>query len=361
MSKSILVVDDSALIRKQLGDVLDKAGYDVGFANNGLDAIEFVRNYDFDAITMDINMPVLDGLSAVKEIMKIKPTPILMVSSLTSDDADITFECLDAGAVDFILKPGTITLRVAESEAEILAKVKVAASLPKNSLKIRKTANVKKIALSKKSKVIEAEKYKHKTMSVENIVLIGSSTGGPTLIEQIVSTVPDSYPYPIIIVQHMPDNFTAGFAKRLNNYTNLDVLESRNGDIIQNGQIIIANGGKHLCIAKKASGIYITRHKEKNHRFFTPSVDELFLSAAKYMDCSKILAIELTGIGDDGAEGMLELRNNGAYTIAEDESTAVVYGMPKSCWENGGAMKKLPFTKILNEILSFPHLNNKKD
>lgn len=353
MAKAILVVDDSALIRKQLGGVLDKAGYDVGFANNGEEAVEFVKNFDFDAITMDINMPIMDGLTAVNEIMKIKPTPILMISSLTSNEADITFDCLDAGAVDFILKPGTITLRVEESEAEILSKVKAIVSIAKNSLLIKKQANIKKIALNKKVKVDKEESIQREA-AVEHIVLIGSSTGGPNLIEQIISSLPDNYPFPVIVVQHMPDNFTAGFAKRLNNYTNLEVIESRNGQVIKNGQIIIANGGNHLTIAKKSSGVYIMRHKEKNHRFFTPSVDEMFLSAAKYMDSSKILAIELTGIGDDGAQGMLELRSKGAYTLAEDESTAVVYGMPKSCWENGAAMKKLPFPIILNEILNFP-------
>lgn len=359
MAKTILVVDDSALIRKQLGGVLDKAGYDVGFANNGVDAIEFVKNFDFDAITMDINMPIMDGLTAVKEIMRIKPTPILMVSSLTSDDAEITFDCLDAGAVDFILKPGTITLRVEESEAEILAKVKATASLPKNSLRIKKQANTKKIALNKKVKLTQEETIQ-RDGDVDHIVLIGSSTGGPTLIEKIISSLPDNYPYPVMIVQHMPDNFTAGFAKRLNNYTNLEVIESKNGQVIKNGQVVIANGGKHLTIAKKSSGVYIMRHKDKNERFFTPSVDELFLSAAKYMDSTKILAVELTGIGDDGAEGMLELRGKGAYTLAEDESTAVVYGMPKSCWENGGAMKKLPFPVILSEIINYPKMVSKK-
>jgi two-component system chemotaxis response regulator CheB len=355
MAKAILVVDDSALIRKQLGGVLDKAGYDVGFANNGVDAIEFVKNFDFDAITMDINMPIMDGLTAVKEIMRIKPTPILMVSSLTTDDADITFDCLDAGAVDFILKPGTITLRVEESEVEILSKVKATLSIPKNSLRIKKQANIKKISLGKQVKVSKEELLQREA-PVEHIVLVGSSTGGPNLIEQIVSRLPDNYPFPVMIVQHMPDNFTAGFAKRLNNYTNLEVIESKNGQVIKNGQVVIANGGNHLTIAKKSSGTYIMRHKEKNERFFTPSVDELFLSAAKYMDSSKILAIELTGIGDDGAEGMLELRGKGAYTLAEDETTAVVYGMPKSCWENGGAMKKLPFPIILNEIINFPKM-----
>jgi len=352
MAKSILIVDDSALIRKQLGSVLDKAGYDIGFAKNGAEAVDFVSNFDFDLITMDINMPVMDGLTAVKNIMKIKPTPILMVSSLTSSDADITFECLDAGAIDVILKPGTITLKLEESEQEILTKVKESLTIPRHNLTIRKRANRKKAELNSIPTNVEPV---IKSENVERLVLIGSSTGGPGLIEYIVKELPANYPYPIIVVQHMPDNFTNGFAKRLNNYTELEVLESKNAATIYNGQIIIAYGGQHLYIGKKASGALTTRHKPKNHRFFTPSVDELFLSADKAIDPKYILAIELTGIGDDGAEGMLKLRKDGAYTIAEDETTAVVYGMPKSCWQNGGAMKKMPFPAILQEIIDYPN------
>ncbi len=355
MAKSVLVVDDSALIRKQLGDTLDKAGYDIGFAKNGLEAVDFVKEFDFDAITMDINMPVMDGITAVREIMRIKPTPILMVSSLTSEDADITFEALDAGAVDFILKPGTITLRIEESEREILDKVGAAASIPRNRLKIKKQATSKRLDLSKKNiEVVKSAKHA-KNEKADRLVLIGSSTGGPGLIEDITSTLPANYPYPVVVIQHMPENFTGGFAKRLNAKSNLEVVESSVGMTVIRGQVIIAKGGFHLVLTKKASGVLVCKHLEKNQRFFTPSVDELFLSAAKAYDCKNILAVELTGIGDDGAQGMLKLRQNGAYTIAEDETTAVVYGMPKSCWENGAAKKKMPFPNVLKEILDYPN------
>ena len=355
MAKSILIVDDSALIRKQLGDTLDKAGYDIGYAKNGQEALDFVKEFDFDAITMDINMPVMDGVTAVREIMKIKPTPILMVSSLTSEDADITFEALDAGAVDFILKPGTITLRLQESEQEILDKVKATLSIPRNRLKIKKQATSKKIDLSRKNNDNSQSVSTAKNSKAEGLVLVGSSTGGPGLIEEICTSVPANYPYPIIVIQHMPENFTSGFANRLNGKSYLNVSESYVGGTATKGQIIIAKGGNHLTLSKKASGVLLLKHKDKNHRFFTPSVDELFLSAAKAFDPKKILAVELTGIGDDGAEGMLKLRELGAYTLAEDETTAIVYGMPRSCWENGAAMKKMPFPNLLKEILDFPN------
>jgi two-component system chemotaxis response regulator CheB len=360
MGKSILIVDDSALIRKQLGDTLDKAGYDIGFANNGQEAVEFVREFEFDAITMDINMPVMDGLTAVKQIMAIKPTPILMVSSLTTEDADITFEALDAGALDFILKPGTITLKLEESEQEILEKVKAVSNIPKNRLLIKKQATTRRLDLSKKNSNVTLSSSVNSNEAPQGVVLIGASTGGPGLIEEITKTLPANYPYPVVVIQHMPENFTNGFAVRLNNSSYLDVVESKPAMPVVRGQVIIAKGGFHLRFSKKASGAVIVKQIEKNKRFFTPSADELFLSGSKVFEGSTVLAVELTGIGNDGAEGMLKLRQEGAYTIAEDETTAIVYGMPKSCWENGGAMKKMPFPKILDEILNFPnYLENK--
>ncbi len=354
MAKSVLIVDDSALIRKQLGDTLDKAGYDIGFAKNGAEALDFVKEYDFDAITMDINMPVMDGVTAVREIMKVKPTPILMVSSLTKGDADITFEALDAGAIDFILKPGTITLKLEESEAEILSKVEAVSSIPRNRLRIKKLATSKRIELSKSNAEGKKSTSSSKGKKPIGVVLVGSSTGGPGLIESIVNSLPADYPCPVVVIQHMPENFTSGFASRLDGRSNLEVIESYVGCSIHKGRVVIAKGGSHLLLSKKSSCVLVAKHIDKNQRFFTPSVDELFLSACKVCDVKTVLAVELTGIGDDGAEGMLALKQKGAYTIAEDETTAAVYGMPKSCWENGAAQKKMPFPDVLKEILKFP-------
>jgi len=346
MAKKVLIVDDSALIRKQLGELLDKAGYDIGFAKNGKDAVEFASSVDFDCITMDINMPVMDGLSAVKEIMRINPTPIIMISSLTQNEADITFEALEAGAIDYVPKPGTITLNVEETKKEILQKVKIACNMPKNRLLLRKTATKKKLSLSKKKIT--------KPTTFSNIVLIGASTGGPRLIEAITTSLPADYPHPVCVVQHMPETFTATFAKRLNSISDIEVVEASNNLEIKPSTVYIGKGGKHMHFTKKADGkYYIKLVNNTMNRFFVPSVDEMFFSAAKVFDAKKILAVELTGIGDDGADGMVELRKKGAYTIAESEETAVVYGMPKEAYERGGAVKKLAFNKILKEILNY--------
>ncbi len=361
MSKKILVVDDSALIRKQMGELLSSSGYDVVFAKHGQDAVDQALADNFDAITMDINMPVLDGLSAVREIMKKNPTPILMVSSLTKDDADVTLEALELGAIDYVAKPGTITLRVQESKEEILSKVKMVSRIPKNRLQIRKSAMrkkrevqnrstnvVKSTSLSQKSTVSTSKKY-------DRIVLIGASTGGPRLIEEILTSLPGDYPYPVCVVQHMPESFTAGFASRLNKHTQIEVVEAKLNDTLQAGKAIIAKGGVHLHFSKKASGaLSVKLVPNSMKRFFVPSVDEMFFSISKQFDAKNILAVELTGIGDDGADGMVELRKKGAYTLAESEETAVVYGMPKEAYVRGGAVKKLAFPKIVDEILSYP-------
>ena len=346
----LLIVDDSALIRRELGKLLGGAGFDIEFAKNGQEAIDKVMEDDFDVITMDINMPVLDGLSAVKTIMKQKPTPIVMVSSLTQGDADITFEALNYGAVDFIGKPGTITLRVKESGDEIISKVTAASKISKNRLIIRKAGNITKSNLNKKV----VKKTVSRVAKAKKVVLVGSSTGGPGLIEQIVTSVPADYPHPICIVQHMPESFTGKFATRLDKISNLNVMEAKQNETITPGKIIIGRGGHHFHFTKKASGLVSVKLSPNTTKaFFVPSVDEMFFSASKNFNCRDILAIELTGIGDDGANGMVELKNKGAYTIAESKETATIYGMPRVAYEKGGTVEVLPFPKILEKIIKF--------
>ncbi len=350
MGKKVLIVDDSALIRRELGKLLGGAGFEIDYAKNGQEAVDKVMENNFDVITMDINMPVMDGLSAVKIIMKKKSTPIVMISSLTQGDADITFEALDYGAVDFVGKPGTITLKVKESGDEIISKVTAASKISKNRLLIRKAGNVTKSAIGKK--VIK--KVVSRVAKAKKVVLVGSSTGGPGLIEQIATSVPTDYPHPICIVQHMPESFTAKFAQRLDKISNLNVMEAKNSETVTPGKIIIGRGGHHFHFTKKASGLVSVKLSANTMKaFFVPSVDEMFFSAVKSFNCKDILAIELTGIGDDGANGMVELKNKGAYTIAESKETATIYGMPRMAFERGGTVEVLPFPKILDKIIAF--------
>ena len=350
MGKKVLIVDDSALIRRELGKLLSGAGFKVDFAKNGQESLEKIFENDYDVVTMDINMPVMNGITALLQIMEKKPTPIVMVSSLTQGDADITFDCLNHGAVDFVGKPGTITLKVKESGEEIISKVTAASKISKNRLKIRKASNI----IKSKSREVPKKKVIIRTKKAKKIVLVGSSTGGPGLIEKIATSVPIDYPYPICIVQHMPEVFTLKFAQRLDKISHLNVLEATQNETVTAGKILIGRGGHHMHFSKKASGLVsIKLGNNSTNSFFVPSVNEMFFSAVKNFDCKDILAIELTGIGDDGADGMVELKNNGAYTIAESKETATIYGMPRAAFERGGTVKVLPFPEILTEILRF--------
>lgn len=348
--KKVLIVDDSALIRKELGKLLQNNNFIVDYARNGIEAVEKAIENEYDVITMDINMPQMDGLSAVKKIMQKNPIPIVMVSSLTQGDADITFEALDYGAVDFVGKPGTITLKVKDTGKDIVTKVTQASRISKNRLIIRKAGNVTKKSLNEKPKKAEVKR----AVKAKKLVLVGSSTGGPGLIEKIAVSMPKGYPHPICVVQHMPEVFTSKFAARLDNLSNLNVVEAKNNDSVSSGKIIIGKGGYHLHFTKKSSGILnIKLGANLKGAFFTPSIDEMFISASKNFEPKSILAIELTGIGDDGADGMVELKKKGAYTIAESKESATIYGMPRAAYERGGTTKVLDFEDILKEIIAF--------
>ena len=350
MSKKVLIVDDSALVRKQLRELISELEFDIEFAKNGQDAIDKALATNYDVITMDINMPVLDGISAVKEIMQKNPTPILMVSSLTSENASITVEAMELGAIDFILKPGTMNVGVEESGREIIQKVKSLSRIPRRRLKAPERVPEKR-RLSVGEREVRIERT---SADLDKIVLIGVSTGGPGLIEQIVASLPLDYPQPVCIVQHMPEQFTRAFAERLARVTNLPVHETSNNDEVLPGHIYLARGGVHMHFRKKTSGKIVTFDgKDKNERFFQPSVDEMFESALKVFPAKKIFAVLMTGIGDDGAEGMVKIREGGGYTVGESEESCTVYGMPKVAFERGGVSEQMDFKDIKQKILSF--------
>ncbi len=339
MQKNILVVDDSAVIRRFLSKVLSEAGYSVDVARDGAEALQMIKSKHYSLVTLDIEMPVLNGLETLKQIMQNHPMRVLMISSYTTSSADVTFEALELGAIDYIPKPKN-ALEIPKIQEEILQKVKNALLIPPKKLK-------------KDLLAFKAHDTTIKKGTKMGYVLVGASTGGPRLIEQICKTLPANYPHAVCVVQHMPTEFTANFAKRLNSLSQVEVLEAEDGLELKVGRVIIAKGGKHLHFRRKLSSFFAKLVPNSMNRFFTPSVDEMFFSAAALLPASKILAVELTGIGDDGADGMVELRKKGAYTIAESEKSAVVYGMPKEAYERGGAMKVLDFNDILDEILRY--------
>lgn len=347
--KKLLVVDDSTLVRKQLATLLEDQDFEIDFAKNGKEAVDMATSTDYDAITMDIEMPIMNGLDAIRKIMKANPTPILVISSLTTDGARETIEALNLGAVDYMAKPGSRSINVDKDAQEI-------------KRKLRNVSRISRRRLQKK--IQDRDDRQHLTNinfgnpnrdgKVEHIILIGSSTGGPGLIEQICSSLPSDFPHPVCIVQHMPEKFTGAFADRLNSVSTVTVKESEDGEELKNGVVYIAKGGENLTFRKKVSGKIIIKHTpEVPSRFFTPSVDEMFLSSVSVFSPKDITAFLLTGIGEDGAEGMVKIKQSGGYTIGESEETATVYGMPREAYERGGVSEQLPFPKILKKFAFF--------
>jgi two-component system chemotaxis response regulator CheB len=344
--KSILIVDDSALVRKQLASILEEQ-FEVDFAKNGQEAIDKACEYDYAAITMDISMSIVDGLEATRRIMRQNPTPILIISSLSSEGARDAMQALDYGAIDYISRESRRNVSDIPSE-EILRKVKAVSRISKRRLSKKVESNDKRQYISNFSSASVVNS------KVEHLVLIGSSTGGPGLIEKICKSLPVNFPHPICIVQHMPEKFTKPFADRINKDSAVVVKESEDGEALQNGHVYIAKGGVNLTFQKKVSGKIVIRHTDEvEGRYFTPSVDEMFLSSVDVINPIDITAFILTGIGEDGAEGSVVIKDRGGFTIGESALTATVYGMPREAKRRGGINEELPFPKILNKFTQF--------
>ncbi len=349
MAKKVLIVDDSALVRKQLREIISTLDFEIETAKNGQEAVDKATSMQYDVITMDINMPVMDGLEALKQIMDVQPTAILMVSSLTTEDAAITMDALNLGAIDYISKPGTMNVGKHDNREDILEKVRSLSRIPKRRLKrqaSRPLVRERRIAAKKEESLQSSD-----SRDISKVVLIGSSTGGPKLIEQICAALPIGYKYPVCIVQHMPEQFTKAFAQRLDRASILDVHESANNMELLPGNIYVARGGVHMNFSKKTSGkIVLKEDTKKGDNFFQPGINEMMLSALEVFKPSQLVGVLLTGIGDDGADAMVKLKKAGAYTIAESEESAVVYGMPKEAYDRGGVMEQLDFMQILKKI-----------
>jgi len=347
--KKVLIADDSALVRKQLSEIIAELDFEIETARNGAEAVKMATETQYDVITMDINMPIMDGLTAVRKIMEARPTPILMISSLTTESAGITMEALDAGAVDYIAKPGTMNVGKSENRTDILSKLKSLSRIPPRRLKsVVRRPTVRERPQSVRDNVRSSSAI---DTNVTKVLLIGASTGGPGLIEQICTALPIGFGYAVCVVQHMPEQFTAAFATRLDKVSQLPVVECKDHMELSNGMIFLARGGIHMHFAKKVTGkVVIREERSKNHRFFQPSIDEMMESALKVFSGEQITAVLLTGIGDDGADGMVKIKKAGGFTIGESEETATVYGMPKEAYDRGGVSQQLPFPKIVRAL-----------
>ncbi|MGP4040279.1 protein-glutamate methylesterase/protein-glutamine glutaminase [Gracilibacillus sp. D59] len=318
--KLVLVVDDSAFMRKMIADIINSSSYleVIDTARNGKDALQKVVDLKPDVITLDVEMPLMDGISTLQEIMKKAPTPVVMLSSLTKSGADKTIEAMTYGAIDFIAKPsGSISLNIKDIESEIVQKVEHASQ-----------ANYKLTLNSAPS--IKKNSYKP-ISSNQPIVAIGSSTGGPRALQQVITKLPIDFQSPVVIVQHMPKGFTKSLAERLNKLSDVTVKEVEDGDLIENGKVYLAPGGNQFRVKEINSQLYAEVKQEQPINGHQPSVDVLFESVANVNHCHPI-AVILTGMGSDGSNGMLHLKKRHPRTIAISQSkeTCVVYGMPQA-------------------------------
>ena len=342
----VLVVDDSALMRKIISDMLVSSPdiEVIGKANNGEDAIEKVSRLKPDVVTMDIEMPVLDGLQALGYIMSECPTPVIMLSAENS--ADVTITAFHYGAVDFIQKPsGNIRLDLAVIKDELIKKVKAAAGV--------KTSKLVFLDENKINEKPEPEKVND--ANTRKIVIIGTSTGGPRALQQVIPLLPITLNAAVLVVQHMPPGFTKSLADRLNKQSMINVREAREGDLVEPGTILIAPGDYHMIVRQqKREGRtveVISLNRDEKVQGVRPSVDVLLNSVAQIYG-KDALGVILTGMGSDGSMGIMKIKKAGGMVIAEDESTCVVYGMPKVIIEQKMADYILPIDKIAEGIIA---------
>lgn len=334
----VLVVDDSAVMRQLISSLLseDPEIEVVGTAADPFIARERIKALNPDVVTLDVEMPNMDGVTFLRKIMTLRPMPVIMVSTLTQAGAEITLEALEIGAVDFITKPtGNSGNGMASIAAELQAKVKAAARTP-----------VRKRPTTAPTRVTQRKPWSGGT---DKIVVIGASTGGVEALKVVLMDLPAECP-PVLITQHMPPRFTNAFAERLNRECPMKVSEAKHNDAVEPNHVYIAPGSHHLELTRVGAGFRCTLNDGPPVSGHRPSVDVLFRSAARAAP-TRVVAVILTGMGKDGAEGMLELRKAGAFTIGQDEASSLVYGMPRAAHERGAVMRQVPLTRVADAIM----------
>ncbi|AYG95401.1 chemotaxis response regulator protein-glutamate methylesterase [Brevundimonas naejangsanensis] len=351
----VLVVDDSASVRQTMVDVLsaDPAIEVMGVAADPFVAARRIAEDVPDVITLDVEMPRMDGITFLRKIMSQRPIPVVMCSSLTEAGSETLMQALEAGAVDVILKPRIAAAdHLAEVGDRIRDVVKAAARARLNARPGARRATLKPLEPDAKltaDAVLPPPSGAAMARTTEMVVCIGASTGGTEALREVLQALPANAPG-VVVVQHMPAGFTAAFAKRLNSVCEVEVKEARHGDPVLRGHVLIAPGDKHLLLERQGAryqvaikdGPPVSRHR--------PSVDVLFRSAARAAG-RNALGVIMTGMGDDGARGLLEMKEAGACTLAQDEATSVVFGMPREAIARGAALKVAPLEQIAGEIM----------
>lgn len=344
----VLVVDDSAVVRESLSTVLNQAaGIEViGTASDPYFARDKVKKLSPDVITLDIEMPRMDGITFLKKLMSYRPIPVVMVSSLTERGARVTLEALRIGAVDFVTKPASGGAGIREMGEEIVEKVRAAAGVDVRKRQVPREGAVEQKVLI--DEVLSRTSFPPSKI-IAPLICIGASTGGTVAIEELVRVLPETTPG-IVVVQHMPAGYTRTFAERLNTVSRMEIVEAEPDMAVKTGRVIIAQGGHHLMVHRRVSAYFVSIAEGPPVNRHRPSVDVLFRSAANAAGVN-VLGVLLTGMGDDGARGLLDLRKSGAFTVAQDRETSVVFGMPGVAVEIGAAERVSPLDKIPGIIL----------
>jgi two-component system, chemotaxis family, protein-glutamate methylesterase/glutaminase len=363
----LLITDDSALMRRVLEDIFREEGdFDIRVARNGTEAVELVHSFDPQVVTLDVQMPGMDGLTCLRKIMIEAPRPVVMISSLTAEGADATLEAIGLGAVDFVAKPtGTVSLEIDRLRPVLVEKVRAAANA-RIRRTLRLTERVRhqirgagvtprtrpRRASPKAPARSRAGGFKARESGAPGLVLIGTSTGGPAALDIVLPQLPGDFPWPVLVAQHLPASFTGAFARRLDRECQLQVVEVDQPMPLEPGTIYIGKGDADVTVAWRAAGVIALPAPAKPSYLWHPSVERMVASALENMDASQLIGVLMTGMGNDGAEAMKRLRQGGGRTIAEAESTAVVWGMPGELVKNGGAEMVRPLEDIAATIVS---------
>lgn len=354
----VLVVDDSALMRRHLVQLLqDEKGLEVQSARNGEEALTLVDRFDPHVVTLDVNMPQMDGITCLARIMVGSPRPVIMVSSITEAGAEATLQALSLGALDYVQKPGgTISLSLEQVAAELVAKIRMAAKSGRRGGRVlaapaSEPAAVRPRAAPTTPVTTRAERTTAQTgEDPPGLVLIGVSTGGPHVLEQILPALPARLPWPVLVAQHMPRSFTGVFARRLDKLCALGVSEVTTQTDMLPGNIYIARGDADMLVVRRNGALLVTSVPSSEAHAWHPSVTRMVESAAEHVPVDRLLCVQLTGMGDDGAEAMATLKRQGARTIAQNEDSCAVFGMPNELIRRGGATAVLPTGAIAAQI-----------
>ena len=350
----VIVIDDSAFIRKSLKMMLesDSEIRVIATAKDGNEGLEKIKNLQPDLVTLDIDMPRMDGLTALKIIMEQMPTPVLIVSALTTENAVATIKAFELGAVDFITKDLSVcSSNIKRIEKDLIDKVKQIA----RSRLIQTRFRMRRLAQLTRKKP-DAIPIPPRNVTFDNIiydaqaVLIGVSTGGPQALLKMIPKLPKDFPIGIAIAQHMPNKFTSTLAERLNTISNLTIKEAENGEHLEAGKVLIAPGGRQMTFTLNNNHVQVKISDEPSHVLYKPSIDLMMTSAAKCYN-GPLIGIIMTGMGKDGIQGLKHIRARDGFVIAQDEDSCVVYGMPKAAYEQGLADLVLSLDDITASLI----------